>query len=73
MGQQGGGIAYQAQLANEAGQFVGTATGTMYIGDGASTYVPGDQRPFRYAMEGEYQYYMPNGSQDGNSYALVEY
>ncbi|GMW01152.1 MAG: hypothetical protein AMXMBFR84_22890 [Candidatus Hydrogenedentota bacterium] len=66
-------LVYQSQLVNEAGQFVGTVNGTLYVGDGATTVVPGDQRPYRYAMDGAYQFYMQNGVRDERSFALVEY
>jgi len=64
---------FQGGLVIPGGQVTGTIAGTYYAGDGETTYVPGDTRPYLRAMEGSYQFFTPNGAQVGDTFALAEY
>lgn len=64
---------FQAGLVARNGQVMGSIAGTYYIGDGASTYIPGDTRPYVHAIEGSYQFYAPNGAQVADTFGLAEY
>jgi hypothetical protein len=64
---------FQAGLVLRGGRVTGTIAGSYYDGDGETTYVPGDPRPYVRAMEGSYQFYAPDGAQVGNTFALAEY
>jgi hypothetical protein len=64
---------FQAGLVTRDGQVSGSIGGNYYIGDGATTYVPGDNRAYVRAMEGSYQFYAPNGAQVADTFALAEY
>lgn len=64
---------FQAGLVTRDGQVSGNIGGNFYVGDGATTYVPGDNRAYVRAMEGSYQFYAPNGAQVADTFALAEY
>jgi hypothetical protein len=64
---------FQAGLVTRDGQVSGSIGGNYYVGDGATTYVPGDNQAYVRAMEGSYQFYAPSGAQVADTFALAEY
>lgn len=55
---------FQGALVGADGQFLGQISGTYYTGEAA--------KGFSRAIEGKYQYSLPNGQVDANTYQFTE-
>ncbi|MDX9973881.1 MAG: hypothetical protein RBU21_12935 [FCB group bacterium] len=64
---------FRGWLYDEEGEGVGEVAGRYLAGDGQTTIVPGDTRPYRFALQGSYQYEAEDGSLQNVPFAWQEY